>query len=165
MSNKPTIYLETTIPSYLAAKPSNNLTNLYRQYLTRKWWDTMQDNFTIYTSIYTWRECSAGDSDAAQRRLDVLGSIQQIPITDEAETLAREYINLLSLQEKNKVDAFHLSICVINQIDYLLSWNCAHLGAASSNIIAIYNHQHGLFAPILATPEIFFDKGGIINGL
>lgn len=161
MNIKPSLYIESTIPSYLTARPSNNLTNQYRQFLTKKWWDTMHDDFSLYTSDYTIDECKEGHPDAAQRRLEFLKGITRIQTTKDVETLAIKYIKLLSIPDRSKLDAFHLAICVVNQIDYLLSWNCTHLGAFAGTAIAVYNEKNGLFVPILTSPETFIEVGGI----
>jgi len=160
---KPSLYLETTIPSYLAAKPSNNLTNLYRQYLTKNWWDMKRNDFILFTSIYTWQECNRGNSAAAYKRLEVLKDIPQVPTSKEVEALAYEYAKLLAIPDRSIIDAFHLAICVINQIDYLLSWNCTHLGPESFKKIMTYNSNNNLFIPVLITPEAFVEVGGVDN--
>jgi len=157
---KPSLYLETTIPSVLTARPTNSLRNSYQQSITREWWDTKRNDFSLFASIYTWRECERGDPEAAKRRLEVLKNISLYPTSKKVEDLSLEYIKLLSIPEKSWVDAFHLATCVVHQIDYLLSWNCTHLGSASSDKVSFYNHQHGLFVPILTTPEIFIKTGG-----
>ena len=36
---KPRVYLETTIPSYLSARPSRDLVRAARQQITREWWE------------------------------------------------------------------------------------------------------------------------------
>jgi hypothetical protein len=161
MIMRPSLYLETTIPSYLAAKPSNNLTNLYRQIVTRKFWDTKQDSFKIYTSDYTVKECRSGNPEVAKRRLQLLEHFPRLRIEKEVDELSDIYMRLLSIPEKSRIDTFHLAICVSHQINFLLSWNCIHLGAVSGTRIASYNEKNGLFIPVLTTPESFVEIGGI----
>jgi hypothetical protein len=48
---------------------------------------------------------------------------------------------------------FHLATCVISEIDYLLSWNCTHLGIHTFVKIKDYNEKNGLWTPLLITPE------------
>ena len=158
---KPSLYLETTIPSYLAAKPSNNLTNLYRQIITRKFWDTKRDDFILYTSDYTIDECKDGHPEAAARRLHLLENIPRLAVEAEIDELSGAYMRLLSIPERSVVDSYHLAICVIHQINYILSWNCTHLGADAAVRVASYNEKNGLFVPVLTTPEAFVEVGGI----
>ncbi len=44
---KPTLYLETTIPSYLTARPFRDVVVLAHQQLTTEWWDRRRDEFEI----------------------------------------------------------------------------------------------------------------------
>ncbi|OPX89529.1 MAG: hypothetical protein A4E52_01003 [Pelotomaculum sp. PtaB.Bin013] len=52
MTTKPTLYLETTIPSYLAARLSRDILVLSNQQITREWWDRERDNFHYFTSSF-----------------------------------------------------------------------------------------------------------------
>jgi hypothetical protein len=64
MPMKPSVYIETTIPSYLTAWPSNNLIRAAHQEVTRQWW-AKRDGYTIYASRLVIEECEAGDQEAA----------------------------------------------------------------------------------------------------
>jgi hypothetical protein len=50
-----------------------------------------------------------------------------------------------------------LAVCVVEKIDYLLSWNCTHLGVVSYAKIYNYNESHGLWTPALVTPEVLME--------
>ena len=65
---KPTLYLETTIVSYLTGLPSHNLVVAAHQQVTRDWWDTRLV-FELYVSQFVLDEAGAGDAEAAKRRL------------------------------------------------------------------------------------------------
>jgi hypothetical protein len=43
-----TVYLETSIISYLAARPSRDLVTAARQELTREWWARRRASFEVY---------------------------------------------------------------------------------------------------------------------
>jgi len=56
------------------------------------------------------------------------------------------------LQEFN--DALQMALAVVNEVDYLLSWNYAHM--ANPNVqrgLETFNHKRGLKVPLLVTPE------------
>jgi hypothetical protein len=42
------VYLETTIPSYLAAFASRDLIVAAHQQITQEWWRTARDRFSLY---------------------------------------------------------------------------------------------------------------------
>ena len=46
----PTVYIETTIPSYLAARPSRDLVVAAHQQITQDWWETAHKRFDLYVS-------------------------------------------------------------------------------------------------------------------
>lgn len=75
----PSVYLETTIPSYLTAWRSPELVMAARQEITRDWWDNRRTQFDLFISQLVIDEASAGDSDAVARRLAVL---QDIPLIE-----------------------------------------------------------------------------------
>ena len=47
---KPKLYIETTIPSYLMARPSRDLIVAGHQQLTLEWWEKRRNDFDIYIS-------------------------------------------------------------------------------------------------------------------
>jgi hypothetical protein len=66
------------------------------------------------------------------------------------------YNKLLNIPDKSTVDAFHLAIATINQIDYVLSLNFTHMGIESYGTLLKYNDSKGLNTPLLITPDYFF---------
>lgn len=43
----PTVYIETSIPSYLTAWPATNLVAAAHQVLTREWWQLRRSSFQL----------------------------------------------------------------------------------------------------------------------
>ena len=84
---KPRVYLETTIVSYLTAWQSRDLVMAANQETTREWWSNRRDAFHLFVSQTVVEESSAGDSGAAQRRLEILRAIPRVDITEEVESL------------------------------------------------------------------------------
>lgn len=70
-----TVYTETSIVSYLTARPTADLIAAAWQKATADWWETQRDRFALYTSDVTMEEASRGNTAAAARRLDALSSI------------------------------------------------------------------------------------------
>lgn len=163
MINKPTLYLETTIPSYLTSKSSRDLIITSHQQITREWWDNTRTNFEIYTSQAVIDEVSAGDPIFAARRLEIIANLPLLKATNEVEDLAGQYLEKLGLPNKASLDILHLAYSVAYEMDYLLTWNCAHL-ANGIIIRRLQNINNSLQCktPIIVTPEELLEipKGG-----
>jgi hypothetical protein len=124
---KPTVYIETTIVSYLTAWPSRDVVRLSHELLTRDWWNDERSRFELYASELVIRESSAGDATAAAERLKALAELPLLAITDEALKLAQQLAAALALPERARADAAHVAIAATNGISFLLTWNCKHL--------------------------------------
>jgi len=155
---KKSVYIESTIPSYITAKESKDVIKAARQSMTKLFWEQERAKYRLIVSQYVIDECKLGDPGAAQKRLSLITDIPVLEESDEVNRLAAIYQNLLGIPEKAKADSFHLAICVIAKVHYLLSWNCAHLGFNAYLKIREYNEKHGLWTPLLVTPEYFLNQ-------
>ena len=92
----PTLYVETSIVSYLRSRPSGQVVPASRQLLTQRWWAAERSNYELVTSQYVLDEAADGDSALAQRRLEVLAGVPLLPfeeaILDIAEEILRKAI-------------------------------------------------------------------------
>ena len=149
----PSLYVESTIPSYATARDSRDVVRLTRQIITRTLWEEKRHKFRLFVSQAVIDECKDGDRDAARRRLEFIKEIDSYLITAEIQHLAEIYRGLLGISKRAFVDCVHLAVCVTHKIDVLLTWNCAHLGPAAQRKIQTYNEKTGLWTPMLATPE------------
>ena len=148
------VYLETTIPSYLTARPSRDLVTAAHQQITREWWDTRRHDFDLFVSQMVIDEASAGDPEAATRRLDVLASLPLLDPQAEGTALAQMLIDHIPLPARAAADALHIAIAVVNGMDDLLTWNCTHIAnAALRGRIEAACRSRGFSVPIICTPE------------
>jgi hypothetical protein len=147
------LYVESTIPSYATAWTSKELIAAARQTMTRDFWEKERHKYDLYVSQYVIDEIRDGDRDAAQKRLELVEGIPVYPKAVEIDALAVIYRKLLGIPDRAKGDCDHLAVCVLEGIDYLLTWNCAHLGIPSFLKVREYNNRHGLWVPLLVTPE------------
>lgn len=53
---KPKVYIETSIPSYLTARPSNDIRAMANQNTTIEWWDRRKADFELYISEFVLAE-------------------------------------------------------------------------------------------------------------
>jgi hypothetical protein len=150
----PSVYLETTIPSYLTAWPSRDLVRAAHQQITRDWWESRRHDFDLYVSEAVLRECEAGDPLAAKLRLEALLGLSILEQTEEALDLAEQLLAEVPLPERAAVDALHIALAVIGGMDYLLTWNCTHIAnAVLRDQIDAVCQSRGYRAPIICTPE------------
>jgi hypothetical protein len=127
------------------------------QLITRNFWENERQNYDLYISQFVLDECARGDTEAAKRRLSVIAGITSLPVSKEVIALAYRYKQLLELPDKASIDAFHLAVSVIAEIDCLLSWNFTHMGVVSYGKLLKCNEREGLKTPFLMTPEAFMD--------
>lgn len=125
----PTLYLETTIPSYLVSRPGRNTLVRARQKLTHEWWKTCRKKYEIYVSEVVFEEIELGNPDLATKRIEMIKGFPLLDVTPQVESLGNKLFALLSLPQKSYRDAFHLAIAVYYEINFLLTWNCSHLAS------------------------------------
>jgi predicted nucleic acid-binding protein len=154
-NEKPTVYIETSIVSYLTARPSRDLLVAAHQQLTVVWWDEQRAHYELFASQVVVAEARAGDPDAAQRRLVVLERLPLlVDVTDAAIALATLLITEQALPAQAAQDALHLALACVHGMQYLLTWNCTHLANAqlrspSEQVCC----EAGYIPPIICTPE------------
>ena len=150
-----TVYIETTIASYLAAHRSTLEPMASHQQITQDWWDRERMGFRLYSSIAVRAEISKGDAAAAARRLKAMAGIPELDLTPEIPPLADSIVSLLQLPPKAKMDATHVAFAIVHRMDYLLTWNCTHLANATlQKTLFEYCTYHHLHMPVICTPEL-----------
>jgi predicted nucleic acid-binding protein len=147
-------YIETTIFSYLAARPSRDLIVAARQEITRDWWEIHRRKYELFISPVVLREVEAGDEDASRRRLNLTEGLPLLAINDEAVVLAIALTEEGPLPRGAADDAFHLALATVHGMDFLLTWNCRHLANAELSFeIQETLASRGYRAPVICTPE------------
>ncbi|MDQ7823966.1 MAG: type II toxin-antitoxin system VapC family toxin [Candidatus Eremiobacteraeota bacterium] len=151
---RPSLYLETTIISYLGGRISRDVVVLAHQELTLQWWHQQRGNFDMYTSEIVFNEAQHGDKEAAGKRVALLAGIPVLAYTPDVERLARRYYEELSFPEKALADSFHLAFAIHYSLDYLLTWNCRHLAnEILQRRLVKLNESLQLATPLIVTPE------------
>ncbi|MHC4928021.1 MAG: type II toxin-antitoxin system VapC family toxin [Planctomycetota bacterium] len=149
-----TVYIETSIVSYLTARPSDNLIASAWQKATVDWWETQRGRFSLYTSALVHEEAGRGDQNAARKRLEVLGDIPLLETADEAVILAQTFLEQGTLPAKALDDAVHIALTVVHEMDYLLTWNCRHIDNAEIKpLIRTLCMSKNLHFPEICTPQ------------
>jgi hypothetical protein len=148
------VYVETTIVSYLTARPSRDAIREGQQQLTRLWWSTRRAAFDLFTSEIVVIEAAAGDAVAAKERLDTLRPIPRLDILEIAVDVSEALLATAALPIVAARDSQHVGICAANGIDFLLTWNCRHLAnAVLRDKIEEVCESFGFRPPKICTPE------------
>ncbi|REJ80263.1 MAG: DNA-binding protein [Planctomycetota bacterium] len=146
----PSLYLETTIPSYLAAFPSRDLIIAAHQQMTHEWWRTASDRFDLYISEAVLDEIHAGDRDAADRRKQLVDGLPILELSDDVAALVDSYDDRLGLLGRARADLLHIAY----EMDYLVTWNCRHIANGETiRRLVDANTELGRFTPVIVTPE------------
>ena len=150
---KKTVYIETSIISYLAARRSTNIVTAAYQELTLTFWEQHKINYCLYSSELVIEEASAGDKLAAEKRLSYLTNIPELSIDEEVKDLASEILKGRGVPSSAEFDAIHIAVATVNSIDYLLTWNCRHIDNPSTKpIVRRICRNNGYRCPEICTP-------------
>jgi predicted nucleic acid-binding protein len=154
---KTSVYLDTTIPSYLFDEREEIKTYIE---VTKKWWEQERQYFDIWISEETFSELNQGNYP---RKSKILETIYQIPIlqsNNRIVDIVQTYVDNYVMPQALEGDALHLAYASFYKIDFLLTWNCKHLANANKKQhIRIINTRMQLHTPEIATPlELFTDK-------
>jgi hypothetical protein len=150
----PKVYLETSVISYLAAKPARDVVVLAHQQLTREWWDLRRDAFELYSSEVVVAESERGNPDAALARREILRQTIQLSASEAAEQLVPLLLRATGLPAKALADMAHIALATVHGMQYLLTWNCKHIAnAAVQRVVVKTCRQRGFESPVICTPE------------
>ncbi len=131
---KPSVYIESSVISYLAALPISALVE---------------------------EEIDRGDEDAAARRRDFAAGIPSLSISDTAIELGESLLSRGAVPPGSESDALHIGIAAAQGADFLLTWNFRHINNAEMKaIIATVIESRGLVCPQICSPE---ELGGAEN--
>src|SRR5688500_194435 len=125
--DKPSVYIETSIVSYLAARPSRDPVTARNQRLTHAWWNTRRHDYALFTSRTVVDEAGRGDPAMAKRRLTLLATMPVMKLEDPEFQLAQTLQQLVPLPPRAKDDALHIAAAAVRGMAYLLTWNCKHI--------------------------------------
>ncbi|MCK4342741.1 MAG: type II toxin-antitoxin system VapC family toxin [Phycisphaerae bacterium] len=149
---KPSIYIETSIPSfYHEVRTEPDM--VARREWTREWWDDHLIDYDVFASEAVIEELEAGSFPIKN---DALALIQSLPLLETDEAIAdivAAYIFHHVMPEDPTGDALHLAMASFHKCDFLLTWNCRHLANANKfGHIRRINTLLGLFVPTIVTP-------------
>jgi hypothetical protein len=148
-----TVYIETSIVSYLTSRPSRDIRVVAWQEITTQWWEQERSKYELFTSELVIAEAGGGDAGAARKRLDRLNDIPVLAIDDATQRFAVQLIQEGGVPSEAQADALHIAIASLHGLDYLLTWNCRHIdNAAMKPLIRSICAVVGYRCPEICTP-------------
>ncbi len=148
------VYIETTVISYLVSRPSRDILVAAHQQTTNEWWSSRRQEFECFISQIVIDEIQAGDHEAAEERMKEIGDFAVLEVTIEDERLTEAIIEAGAIPKRAVRDAAHIAVAAVNDIDYLLTWNCRHLANAQIiRRVSVICNTRGYSMPVICTPE------------
>ncbi|RKU35249.1 hypothetical protein C6496_18370 [Candidatus Poribacteria bacterium] len=102
---KPRVYIESTVISYLVARPSNNPILAARQRASQQLWENYTDKFEFVISPIVRDEIRQGDPTAAQQRLDVVSSLTILEVSPDMDMLMEKLLDSGAVPRNSVFDA------------------------------------------------------------
>jgi predicted nucleic acid-binding protein len=125
---KPTVYIETTIPSYYHDTRPLQAADITR---TRQWWDVERGDYECFISEVVLSELGEGDYPNKEKCLTLLDGIAELAVIEEVERIALVYQARQLMPKLPVRDALHVAVTSYYRMDFLLTWNCRHLANAN----------------------------------
>jgi predicted nucleic acid-binding protein len=148
MKRKMRVYLDTSVISALFDER-----NPERKSLTETFFKEI-GNFETFVSEITVAEIErTPDTELRSKMKDAVLQFSVLSLTDDVEWLANLYIRYDAVPENYPEDAYHIAIAVINEVDYLLSWNFKHIVRRKTrDIVRMVNTLNNLRQIEIMTP-------------
>lgn len=149
------VYVETSVISYLAAHTSREMIVAARQALGWEWWQMARDKYSLFVSQAVIDELQAGDQVQSKRRLELIEGLPVMQYSELVVELIDAYSRELGLTGTATADLPHFAFAVAGELDYLITWNCKHI--ANGNVIrrlVKLNSAAGRKTPVIGIPEI-----------
>lgn len=151
---KRSVYIETTIVGHLTSRLSRDLVTAGHQELTHEWWENYRHRFDLYVSELVIQEAGAGNPNEAAKRLAALEGIPQLELNEACRYMAHELLTGYAIPKEAAEDALHVAVAAVHGLDYLLTWNCAHIANAERRqAIEEACRDRGFEPPAICTPE------------
>jgi predicted nucleic acid-binding protein len=152
-----TIYLDTSVINFLFADDAPELKEItidfFDNFIRPMRYDTFISRFVIAEIEDMLNEEKKNKllKVVDDYRLELL----ELHDIDEIQFLADKYVEAGIIPVKKINDAYHIAVSVINQIDYLVSWNYKHLANVKKerlihlvNLANNYTHEIRIITPL-----------------
>jgi predicted nucleic acid-binding protein len=158
MVERPTAYIETTIPSFYHEVREDPASRYHRE-VTRRWWDHRGGDFVLVTSGFTLLELAAAPEFIRAGAEMLVRGLPLLKVPERFDEVVAAYVAHRVMPQDALGDAAHLAVASLYACEYLVTWNCRHLAnARKTRHIEAVNRMLGLPSPLLVTPEALMEE-------
>ncbi|MGD0089149.1 MAG: hypothetical protein ABSE73_04455 [Planctomycetota bacterium] len=149
---KPTNYVDANIISLLHYRGSDPEV-LKMQLATREWWEKERPFFKLFASQTVEDELAEGNYHYQERALAEVRKLSYLPHIAAVQDVFTKLLAAHVVPETVPGDAFHLAFATVHRVDYLLSWNRAHLvSEEAQEKLTRFRAAFGLRTPLVVSP-------------
>ena len=147
---KKSIYIDTSVISALFDTRTPE-----RKSMTDEFWKKI-GNYQTFISTITKEEIEASSVQIKKKMLEVVGKFRVLMVNKEIEELTKEYLGNGIASDKYRNDAVHIAIAVVNNLDFIVSWNFKHIVKVKTRrVVNLVNELRGYHPiEIIAPPEL-----------
>jgi hypothetical protein len=148
----PSVYIETTIPSFYHSTRKSIQALAWRAQ-TRIWWDRHRASYELCTSDAVLVELGNAPTDRAEPRIRLMEGVRVLSPSADVQRIAAYYMDNRLMPRSAGLDALHVAFASVHGIDFLLTWNCKHIANDNkTEHLAVLNKRLSLPIPIMSTP-------------
>jgi len=118
------IYLETTLFNYYYEQEREAHADTVKLFEEIK-----EGKYLAFTSVYATRELLRAPDERAQKMINLISeySITILEASEEADSLAATYQEQGIIPQGSTVDAQHIAVATVNDLDMIISLNFKHI--------------------------------------
>jgi predicted nucleic acid-binding protein len=147
---KPSVYVDTTIPSYYVDEREELRLHIER---TRQWWDHERSHYDVYVSDLVLLELQDGSYPRQHEAIGLVASLPRLAPSPDLSDIVEAYLAHRLMPREDLRDALHLAFASYYRVEFLLTWNCQHLAnARKQRHIRTVNTLLSLNSPLIVTP-------------
>lgn len=149
----PKLYLDTNV-IFALHYDGGSIQGTHRRLVTKDWWSLERKNYAVFASEFTEEELSRGNYPGKREAIAEIRRLPYLAHTREVDKTARLYVDATVIPSAKFADAVQLAFATCYVVDYLLTWNYAHLINPDVQVrLGKVNERLGLRTPWLVSPE------------
>ena len=91
----------------------------------------------------------------------MIAELPLLDITPAVTSFAAFLVEAAALPVRAGADALHIAVAAVHRVDYLLTWNCAHIANAGLRVLVERAcAKQGYTVPTMCTPEELMEQVG-----